>query len=75
MDWVNTESGPVCGLMNPIFIVPPDAPGELGELACFNELEQPATLASPPPRARPVAPRKPRLLSWLRLLVSAELVI
>src|SRR5580658_11276376 len=56
LDWVNTESSPVSGLMNPIFIVPPDE--ELGEVEDFSALEQPARLASPPPTARPVAPRK-----------------
>jgi hypothetical protein len=53
--------------------VPPDE--ELGEVEDFSALEQPARLASPPPTARPVAPRKPRLVSWLRLLISAESVI
>ena len=73
LDWVKTESSPVSGLMNPIFIVPPDV--ELGEPDDFSALEQPARPASPPPTARPVAPRKPRLVSWLRLPLSAESVI
>jgi hypothetical protein len=55
--------------MKPIFIVPPEPlelPDEPGDVVLFNALEQPATPASPPPRATPAAPRKPRLLSWLR---------
>src|ERR1700728_3240971 len=73
LDWVNTDSSPVSGLMNPIFIVPPDA--ELGEVELFNAREQPATRpASPPPRATPAAPRKLRLLSWLGLLISESVM-
>src|SRR3984885_678926 len=73
LDWVKTESCPVSGLMNPIFIVPPDV--EPGEPDNFSALEQPARPARPPPTARPVAPRKPRLVSWLCLPLSAESVI
>ncbi len=62
MDWVNTESWPVCGLTKPILMVPPEA--EPPALAvdvevCLSALEQPA---SPPAAAMPAAPRKPRLL-------------
>jgi hypothetical protein len=50
--------------MKPILIVPPepDPPEGEDEEVCFSALEQPAMLASPPPTATPVAPRKPRLL-------------
>src|SRR5580658_7849881 len=61
-DWVNTDSWPVSGLMKPILIVPPlalPAPDELGVLADFRALEQPATPAAP---IAPAAPRKLRLL-------------
>jgi hypothetical protein len=55
--------------------VPPDPPEPPDEVVDFSELEQPATPARPPPRARPVTPRKLRLLSCPGLLVCAESVI
>src|SRR5215469_13299068 len=57
LDWVNTESAPVSGLMNPILMVPPDPPPDpvdALELEPASPLEQ---AASPPPSAVPIAPR------------------
>src|SRR5215469_2128310 len=60
LDWVNTESAPVSGLMNPIFIVPPDPPPpDPVDVLELEPASPPEHAASPPPSAIPVAPRKP----------------